>query len=422
MVPAFRQLIFTFLHRCTPAFWGMVVLQLVLLVMAVLLYQKWQHQSAQEAREATQNGQRVFINVADGAISGHLYQQAKTTAPEPVKSPTAVPENNAGPLLTDTLYKDQKTVTTDAVQAAANQSALKLLNDAPLPVLQQDGAQGKLPIMSADGMTAWRQYGRGLVADKGLPRIMVVLSGLGLSQSVTAGALENLPPEVSVSFSPYAQDLAAWEKFARAKGHELWVDLPLEPRDYPVSDPGPFGLNRREPEEENIRRLHWAMTKVQAAVGFIANEEENFFSQSISGRPVAQEIAMRGLLLAYTNPKAVVSVSAVKLPETAPEWKALRVQQQLGNSPSKEAVEGFFRGLEAQARESGSAVGVMPALPLVLENFKQWQATLVSKGIVLAPLTSYLTSPYVKPPQPVAIEGAKTPTQEKAHEQPAPAH
>src|SRR3546814_2917386 len=56
------------------------------------------------------------------------------------------------------------------------------------------------------------------------PRIAVVLTGLGLSDSATAAAIEELPSAVTLSFSPYARDLERWIALARARGHEVMLD------------------------------------------------------------------------------------------------------------------------------------------------------------------------------------------------------
>ena len=48
-----------------------------------------------------------------------------------------------------------------------------------------------------------------------------------------------LPALVGLSFSPYA-DAAGWQARARRQGHEVLLDLPLEPARYPQDDSGPL--------------------------------------------------------------------------------------------------------------------------------------------------------------------------------------
>src|ERR1700761_8082059 len=98
-----------------------------------------------------------------------------------------------------------------------------------------------LPIIAADGRASWKAYARPF-ADDGRPKIALVIGGLGLNPDQTKAAIEQLPPEVTLSFSPYAENLQAQIDHARAAGHEVMVEIPMEPLDYPDNDPGPYTL------------------------------------------------------------------------------------------------------------------------------------------------------------------------------------
>ena len=66
--------------------------------------------------------------------------------------------------------------------------------------------------------------------------VAVVVTGLGLADRLTERALA-LPGAVGLSFSPYA-GAAAWQSRARAAGHEVLLDLPLQPEAFPSTMPG----------------------------------------------------------------------------------------------------------------------------------------------------------------------------------------
>ena len=51
-----------------------------------------------------------------------------------------------------------------------------------------------------------------------------------------------LPAQIGLSFSPYAAGLADWRRQAAGRGHELLLDLPLQPARYPADDSGPLTL------------------------------------------------------------------------------------------------------------------------------------------------------------------------------------
>lgn len=381
------------LKRFSPLWWAVVGANALLAVLLMVLLSHWWGSDEHKAAAALENGQRVLLAITDGAITGKPYiaQENKETLTQlPVSEVTthevATQAHEPGETAPEA---------SDSTTPVANFSAIKEMREAPISALQETRAEGKVPLVSADGLTAWSEYGRAFILPAYHTRISLMITGLGLNKELTNRVIETMPAEVSLSFSPYAQDLHVWQALARGKGHEVWVDFALEPRDYPVSDPGPLGLNRRLSEEENLKRLYRTLARVPTAVGLYAPEEETFFSRMTVGRPIAQDIARRGVMLAYVNPKAIASTSEVKLPAGAPVWKALRIQRSLGENPSTEAVEAFFLGLEAHAREKGTAVGVLPAIPAVLLRLENWSQDLQEKNIALAPMTAFLSNPFV---------------------------
>ena len=98
----------------------------------------------------------------------------------------------------------------------------------------------------------WERYRQPFNMADQRPRIAVVLSGLGLSDSATEAAINKLPAAVTLSFSPYARDLERWIALARARGHEVMLDLPMEPASFPAEDPGPQGLLTHLTVEDNL--------------------------------------------------------------------------------------------------------------------------------------------------------------------------
>jgi len=62
---------------------------------------------------------------------------------------------------------------------------------------------------------------------------------LGINKATTQRTLDELPEEVTFAFAPYADGLLDWMSKSRNRGHELLMQLPMEPFDYPNNDPGP---------------------------------------------------------------------------------------------------------------------------------------------------------------------------------------
>ncbi len=130
--------------------------------------------------------------------------------------------------------------------------------------------------------------------------IAIICHGLGESKTATSGAIK-LPEAVALSFSPYAKDTASWAAAARVAGHEVFVDLPLEPANYPASDPGPYGLMAGKGPAENTTRLQWLMSRFPAYVGFTVPQNEVFSSN---------DEAFKGLLHSFKRTWITIGIGA----------------------------------------------------------------------------------------------------------------
>lgn len=108
------------------------------------------------------------------------------------------------------------------------------------PALIENTPLGPLPRIADDGRKPIQAYAA--PAANGKFRIAIVVMGLGLSAKATQAAISSLPPAVTVGLLPYASDAPRWLSAARAAGHEVVLQVPMEPFDFPDSDPGPHTL------------------------------------------------------------------------------------------------------------------------------------------------------------------------------------
>ena len=105
----------------------------------------------------------------------------------------------------------------------------------------------------------WREHARPFDGADTRPLVAVVVGGLGLLAESTESAINDLPGGVTLSFLPYGRNVDHWVQLARKAGHEVLLDLPMEPMNYPVDDPGPKALLTALPAEDNAERLHWTL-------------------------------------------------------------------------------------------------------------------------------------------------------------------
>ncbi|MFZ5789519.1 MAG: divergent polysaccharide deacetylase family protein [Pseudomonadota bacterium] len=231
----------------------------------------------------------------------------------------------------------------------------------------------------------WRRYAASFPADDPRPRVALVVTGLGLSSAATQAAIRQLPPGVTLAFSPYAGNLQEWVLRARAAGHEVLVELPMEPMNYPADDPGPQALLSSLSATDNLQRLDWVLGRADGVAGVVANMGSRFASNPQLLRPVLARLAQRGFL--YVDNR---SSPASAVPEIAGEvdlpWAANT--RFIDTEATRVAIDGRLQQLERAARETGAALALAQPYPVTIERAVAWAQSLEVKGLALAPVSA----------------------------------
>jgi polysaccharide deacetylase 2 family uncharacterized protein YibQ len=234
-------------------------------------------------------------------------------------------------------------------------------------------------------LPAWRRYASVYQATLEQPRIAVVLTGLGFSSQATESAIEDLPPGVTLSFTPYAQKLPQWIALARGSGHEVMLDLPMEPVSYPDDDPGPRALLTQLDELQNKQRLRWVIDRAEGFVGLAATMGSRFTGSEPHLKPVLQEIKAQGLMF-LDNQSSEASVVA-------------RVAQDLGlpyavnnrtlddGDVGQLTIDARLAQIERMALSDGASIAIGRPYPATLARLREWIKTLESRGFELVPIT-----------------------------------
>lgn len=270
--------------------------------------------------------------------------------------------------------------------AGSTTGSVPPLKPVPDPALIAAGSQGPLPIVAADGRKAWQVYARPLPAGLGNgPRIALVVSGLGISDSATAHAIKTLPPEVTLSFAPYGGNLQRWITKARDAGHEVLVELPMEPFGFPQNDPGPYTLLTSLSPADNVGRLEWLLSRFTGYVGVMNYQGARFTSEPGALAPVLSAVKSRGLM--YVDNGASNRSLAPKLAGDAALPNALATRN-IDPVQSPEIIASSFKALETAAKDEGRAVGVASGFPVTVDALSNWAATLKDKGVTLVPVSA----------------------------------
>lgn len=262
------------------------------------------------------------------------------------------------------------------------------LAPAPDSRLVERTRYGLLPKIGADGSTPAQIYAR----PAGPPptgkiggRIAILVGGLGISQNGTADAITKLPGAVSLAFAPYGAELERTVQRARGEGHEIFLQLPMEPFDYPDNDPGPHTLLTGPKSAENIDRLNWALGRFTGYVGIVNFLGGRLTSDEAALSPILRELAGRGLMVIDdgSSSRSLLASSAARA-----QIPTMKVDRVLDNVARPDAIDKELATLEAQAREQGLAVASASALPVSIERIARWAQSLEGKGLALVPISA----------------------------------
>ena len=211
-----------------------------------------------------------------------------------------------------------------------------------------------------------------------------------INASATAEALDKLPPAVTLAFAPYGADVENLVARARADDHEVLLQAPMEPFDYPDNDPGPQTLLTSLSGEQNVDRLQWLMSRMQGYVGVASFMGARFTASEQALAPVLRETAKRGLIFVDDGASARSVAGQIAGSHNLPFAKADLVVDAV---PTPVEIDRALARLEMMARDKGSAVGFATALPATVTRIAEWAKKAESRGFVLVPVSMVAIKP-----------------------------
>ncbi|HEX8661314.1 MAG TPA: divergent polysaccharide deacetylase family protein [Brevundimonas sp.] len=274
------------------------------------------------------------------------------------------------------------TVSGSGAPVTAPRVAASPLPAAPIAGLSQPGPNGPLPAIASDGRVPAQAYARPFRSN-GKPRVALIVGGLGLNAVTTRAAIERLPADVTLSFVPYAEGLQTWIDLARAQGHEVMLEMPMEPTGYPDNDPGPYTLLASGSPADLQSKMNWLLGRATGYFG-VTNYMGDRFAASDAGM---------NAFLGVLRQRGVAFLDDGSMSRRPGAWARASANRVIDEQQTPAAIVGQLNALEALAKGRGQAMGTGFSYPVTVEAVARWTAELDARGLQLAPASAMTQRP-----------------------------
>ncbi len=253
-----------------------------------------------------------------------------------------------------------------------------------------DSMFGRLPIIrSSDHLTSFRAYQTPFslqnIGDK--PVISFVLKEYGLSDKASNMALDILPPEVSFLLSPYADLPQEWINRARADGHEVWIEIPIQKNTR--DDAGLNTIYHHDSliEKGKTMRVSLARGLGYTGVGVFMDESINETREHYI--KLAEELYGRGLAVLEMNPEAPSFIETIAVTKGAPFIKTTgKIERVTGINP--------FISIKVEAEKHGQTIALVNSYPVMIKDLALWIEKVGKIDYVIAPTSAIYDLPLAR--------------------------
>jgi polysaccharide deacetylase 2 family uncharacterized protein YibQ len=258
------------------------------------------------------------------------------------------------------------------------------LPSAPFAALIETHEGGNLPKIGADGLTPFKAYKRDFALPAaGVPVIAFAVMDYGLSPSLSAQVLKDLPPNVSLLASLYADDIPQWVEMARRDGHEVWLQIPFETARYPLVDGGPLTILKRSNLKLNHDRLKNTMSRTSGYAGLWGSVDGTLGQADTLLADMFGEIYKRGIGYFETSGIYHKNIDLIATSYNAPY---IRSTFMIDGDLEDQSLA--VANLMQVAKDYGHAVGLVSPAPAGVEALPKWIEMAERAGIVVVPVSA----------------------------------
>jgi polysaccharide deacetylase 2 family uncharacterized protein YibQ len=219
------------------------------------------------------------------------------------------------------------------------------------------------------------------------PRIAIVIDDFGYNESDIANDFIALTYPVTISVLPGCPHSRAIAKAAREAGKEVLLHLPMEPEEYPQTNPGPNALLLANTEGEVVRLARAAVSEMPDALGVNNHMGSALMKDRARVRALMGVLKDRGLFFldSMTTPQSVGYSEALRSGVRVAR-NSMFIDSRL-NELGTVDVESQLRDLEAVARSRGKAIGIGHPNPETLRALRRMLPGMAERGIELVPVS-----------------------------------
>jgi uncharacterized protein len=284
----------------------------------------------------------------------------------------------------------EKPIEQDTYQqdAAVVVSPRRPLTPAPQMKVTEVTSYGHLPRIGKGGEKASKVYERTTslnVVHSDSPKIAILLGGMGLNEKLTLRAIKELPADITLAFAPYGNNLQEQVNRARNEGHEVFLQVPLEPIGFPANNPGPRTLSGDASDAENIDSLRWHLSRFTGYAGVVNYMGSRYLSMPKAIKPLLTELKQRGILFLEDGSMAL---SATEGTARAMQLPVKRAKVVIDADPNPQAIIAALTLLEEEATGTGFAIGTGTGLDVTINTVREWAKAAAERGIILVPMTA----------------------------------
>ena len=243
-----------------------------------------------------------------------------------------------------------------------------------------------VPRIGPSGLTPMQAYAAAVPAASG-PKVAILVAGIGDDDALSQEVITNLPAAVSLALTPYGQHIADIAALARAAGHEILLELPMQELNPATENAGNEALVVAGPITLDQPMLDWNMAQLQGYAGVTdaigVTQGAGFMNNGNAKSWLLQELADKGLFFIDARPVGMIPYA----------WgRNADVIIDTVNAPQNEAA--LLADLASQAKMQNAALGVLlnPA-PNALEMLSTWVTSLPGQGITLVPVSALVLPP-----------------------------